>query len=409
VTAPSARPEGSDGDVSGGLPLLDDGKAAARDPRRRRPLARRWRVAGPALLVLGLGAIGFLAANRDGPGLRTAGTGPVATAPGAGARPSVPPGWTDVLALGRLRPEGGIVAVGMPFGAGDARIERLLVTEGDMVARGDLLATLDSRRQYEAAVTTARDTLSVRRAALAQTVVQIRAAEAETRAALDSARASLRAAESALARTRELQARGSAAAVALEEALATADRARAEVGRLGATLERYAPGSDGVPVDVAAARTDVAAAEAALARATQDLERAEVHAPRAGRILDVAVREGERAPAGGLLRLGETERMEAELEVFQSMVAGVEVGQPVSMSSDALGGRPLTGRVVRIGTVVGRQSITADDPAANTDARVVVVIVALDPPSSARAARLVGLEIVARISPSGATTAGGSR
>jgi HlyD family secretion protein len=53
--------------------------------------------------------------------------------------------------------------------------------------------------------------------------------------------------------------------------------------------------------------------------------------------------------------------------------------------------------VSRIGTLVGRQSVTADDPAANTDARVLLVTVALDDGSSARAARFVNLEVVARI------------
>jgi HlyD family secretion protein len=66
----------------------------------------------------------------------------------------------------------------------------------------------------------------------------------------------------------------------------------------------------------------------------------------------------------------------------------------------------LLGRVARIGTIVGRQSVTADDPAANTDARVVSVIVELDQASSARAAMFAGLEVVARISVSGNSTGG---
>jgi HlyD family secretion protein len=48
----------------------------------------------------------------------------------------------DVLALGRLRPRDGIVAVGLPAGTGDARIEKLVVAPGDVVAEGALLAVL---------------------------------------------------------------------------------------------------------------------------------------------------------------------------------------------------------------------------------------------------------------------------
>jgi DevC protein len=151
-------------------------------------------------------------------------------------------------------------------------------------------------------------------------------------------------------------------------------------------------------VDIAVATADLAAAEAAVEQARSDLDRARVLAPRDGTIIDVAARTGERPPADGLLQMGDTARMEAELEVFQTMVPRVAVGQDVSLVSGVLGAEPLTGTVARIGTLVGRQSVTADDPAANTDARVLLVTVALDEASSARAARYVNLEVVARIS-----------
>jgi HlyD family secretion protein len=53
--------------------------------------------------------------------------------------------------------------------------------------------------------------------------------------------------------------------------------------------------------------------------------------------------------------------------------------------------------VERVGLLVGRQNLVSDDTAANTDARVVEVLVRLDPDSSARAAGLSNLEAVARI------------
>ena len=63
-----------------------------------------------------------------------------------------------------------------------------------------------------------------------------------------------------------------------------------------------------------------------------------------------------------------------------------------------MGDAPLSGQVTQISSLVGRQSVTADDPAANTDARVVRVIVGLDEASSARAAHFISLEVVGRIS-----------
>ena len=57
----------------------------------------------------------------------------------------------------------------------------------------------------------------------------------------------------------------------------------------------------------------------------------------------------------------------------------------------------LTGIVSAIGLKIGRQSITSEDPAVNTDARVVDVIVTLDAASSERTSGLTNLETVVRI------------
>jgi HlyD family secretion protein len=62
----------------------------------------------------------------------------------------------------------------------------------------------------------------------------------------------------------------------------------------------------------------------------------------------------------------------------------------------------LRGRVDSIGLTVGRQGLISDDAAANADARVIRVLVALDGASSSLAARFTGLEAVARVD----TTAG---
>jgi HlyD family secretion protein len=306
-----------------------------------------------------------------------------------------------------LQPAGGIVSVALPQGSGDARIDQIMVAAGDNVAKGDVLAVLDSLALFEAALTTAESTLSIRRAALAQARVQVAATETELRAQLRGAEASLAAAERELARVRSLLERGTTTQAILEDAERATDIARADLDRLRALLTRYQPGPDGLQVDIAIAMADHDAAAAAVAQARRDLDRARVLAPQGGTIIDVAARAGERSPADGLLRMGDTARMEAELEVFQTMVPRVVVGQAVSLFSGVLGDDPLTGTVARIGTLVGRQSVTADDPSANTDARVLLVTVALDAASSARAAAYINLEVVARIAVASDTTGKG--
>ena len=404
----TASDQNGDVNGSGQLPLLDNGKdrsfsASATRSRLSWPL----RIAG-FVLILFLG--GFVGLYFQGPALRAAFDW-TSLEPGAGARQPIAVAVDrvpsperiaamavgDVVALGRLQPEGGIVSVALPQGAGDARIDRIMVAEGDRVAEGDVLAVLDSLALFEAALTSAESNLAIRRAALAQTRVQVAATEAELRAQTQGAEATLAAAERELARVNSLFDRGTTTLAILEDAQRAADTARADLDRLRALLTRYQPGPDGLQVDIAVAAADLAAAEAAAQQAWRDLDRARVLAPRDGTVIEVAARAGERPPADGLVRMGDTARMEAELEVFQTMVPRVVVGQAVSLVSGVLGDDPLTGAVARIGTLVGRQSVTADDPAANTDARVLLVTVVLDEASSARAAAFVNLEVVARI------------
>jgi HlyD family secretion protein len=68
----------------------------------------------------------------------------------------------------------------------------------------------------------------------------------------------------------------------------------------------------------------------------------------------------------------------------------------VRLDSPALA-TPLKATVERVGLEVERQSVLASDPAANTDARVVRVLVRIDAPDRDRAARLSGLEVTGRI------------
>ena len=396
------------------LPLLDNGKVQSSSKQSGIGRASWSLRTAFVLLLLLIG--GVLGLYFQGPALRAVFDWTMLE-PGAGARqPIALPvdrvpsaervaamAMGDVVALGRLQPARGIVSVALPQGAGDARIERILVAEGDIVAEGAVLAVLDSLVLYEAALTSAESTLAIRRAALAQVRVQVEATEAELRAQSRGAETTLAAAMRELARASSLFDRGATTQAIREDAERAVDAARADLDRLVASLTRYQPGPDGQQVDIAVAMADLAAAEAAVEQARRDLNRARVLAPRSGTIIEVGARAGERPPADGLLRMGDTARMEAELEVFQTMVPRVAVGQPVSLVSGVLGDDPLTGTVSRISTLVGRQSVTADDPAANTDARVLTVTVTLDEASSARAAAYVNLEVVARIAVAAST------
>jgi HlyD family secretion protein len=302
----------------------------------------------------------------------------------------------DVVALGRIIPRGDVISVATPSGAGDARIAELRVSVGDVVDAGDILAVLDNLPQLQSAVSSAEAALNVRAATLNQTRAATTASRAEAQASLERAQASADVAQLELDRVTELFERGVTTRAVLDQTIAAATESARDVERAQATLSRYATGSEIVQADIAVAEANLQAARAALASAQQDLDRAYVRAPEHGKVLDIIVRAGERPGTAGIIDLGDTSQMTVEAEVYQTMIGRVTIGDPVIVTADAFT-QDLTGTVTAIGLEIGRQSITSDDPAANTDARVVDVIVTLDPASSAIAAPFTNLEAVVRI------------
>lgn len=303
---------------------------------------------------------------------------------------------SDVIGLARLMPTGDVSIVAAPYGAGDARISEILVAVGEVAEKGAPVARLDNAPALEGAVLTAKANLSIREAALLQTRAAVQASRDEAQAALDQARISAAEAETSLKRTDDLFVRGVATQEALDATRAAAESARSAVTRAEATLARFAALQLDAQPDVIVATRNVEASRAELARATLDLQRALVVAPISGAILDVNATPGERPPPDGIMQMGDTSRMVAEVEIWQDRIARVSVGQPVELISSALG-RTLQGRVDSIGMTVGRQGLISDDAAENKDARVIRVMVALDEASSDIAARFTNLEVIARI------------
>jgi HlyD family secretion protein len=313
---------------------------------------------------------------------------------------------TDVVGLARIMPRGDVSIVAAPYGAGDARVAEIRVAIGDRVERGEVLARLDNRQALESAVLLAEANLAVREATLLQTRAAVEASRAEAQAGLDQVRATEREARASLQRAEELFQRGVATSAVLDAARNAAENAVQAVARAEATLARFSAVALEEQPDVVVAARNVEAAEADLSRARLDLSRAEVVAPIAGTILDIRATPGQRPPGDGIMDMGDTSQMMAEVEIWQDRIAAVAAGQPVELAALALP-RPLRGRVESVGLTVGRQGLISDDAAANADARVIRVLVALDADSSILAGRFTGLEAVARIDTTATARSGG--
>lgn len=390
-------------DASLPLPVARPAASASPAPRRR----RRWLLVLLVPVLMFSGAViglyfqppalrGFYALT----GLRPGGgaTYPIALPPDIELPRDMAETMraTDVLGLARLLPHGDLSPVAAPYGAGDARLAEILVTEGARVDKGAVVARLDNHDVLHSAVLQAEAALAIREAALMQTRAAVQSSRDEAQATLDQMRAAAADATTQRQRTEELLARAAATRATLDAQLAAERQALAAVAKAEATLARFTTVALDDQPDVVVAQRNLQAAQADLDRARRDMGRAEVLAPITGTVLDITATPGARPPAEGIMLIGDTSVMMAEAEIWQDRISQVAVGQPVELASTALG-RTFHGRVQSIGLIVGRQGLVADDTAANTDARVVRVMVALDAASSTQAAGFTNLEVIARI------------
>ncbi len=302
----------------------------------------------------------------------------------------------QIIGLGILLPEGDIRTVAPPFGAADARIAKLFVEEGDLVKAGDKLASLDNEANLRAIIQNAMSTVSLRRATLAQIRNSILLSQREATASLARAKSALQNAQADFDRTQKLFERGFTTNSVLDSKLSTRDQAEGEVSKLKATLARFSAKSIEDQPDVVVASRNLDAALSDLSRAQGDLSKSQVVAPTGGTILNIHVRAGERPSANGILDIGNIAKMTAEIEIYQTDIAQVSLGARVNLKADALP-NALNGKITKIGLEVGRQKLVDSDPAANTDARVITVTVALDEASSKAAKRYTNLQVLARI------------
>jgi HlyD family secretion protein len=307
-----------------------------------------------------------------------------------------------VVGLGYLEPASTVVRVGAAGGTGAmaAKIGTLAVAEGEMVAAGQVLATLDTVPRLAAQMAASEAQVRLKRLQFERQRVDLASTLAARRAARDRARAEFVVAKGEYERQRALLSNSVVSRASYDRALrdyvnemATGEETDAAFARIAATVA----GPDGAPgmqIDLAVTQAELASAEADLAVARASLAEAIIRAPFAGRILSLKARAGEQIGSDGLLEMGDVAHMRAVVEVYQTDIARVAVDASVLLRADALP-VPIRGRVERIGAAVQRQTVVNNDPAAATDARVVPVFVALDAEASRMVAGLSRLQVQA--------------
>jgi len=305
---------------------------------------------------------------------------------------SEPTGSPNVVAaLGRLEPWTELINLGA--GAGPDRLESLFVERGDGFKKGDVLGYLDGYAEQMAQ----RDVLRA----------QLDEAKARQKAETDVSRARLRAAEGNRQRVLEVwphRIAAQEAKVAGLEAKKALDLVKDILAAREYLLELKqqfdAEKADAeVQIDIAQASVDRVQSEFPIASLERQITAAETRAKRLTlygpcdcRVLNIRVKPGEEVGTGPILVVGDTERMRAVAEVYETNIARVRVGQLAEISSRALP-KPIKGRVVRIGNMVFKNDILNVDPAARADARVVEVWIDLDLDESGLVKELTNLTV----------------
>lgn len=385
------------------LPLLDDGKAEPLQPK----LFQLPRIQKLALIpiIIGLVALGGVIGMYFQPpglqfifrftGLEPGGgtTHPLAIA--SDPKREVPAQENlSVKALGRLMPYDDVTFVAPPFGAGDARVAKILVREGQYVDADEIIAVLDNLDQLQSAMNVAAANLGVAEATLAQTESLVGSSFRDLIAERDSAAEVARIAVRDHQRVSELYQQNLVSITEFEQSALGVTKANKALDQANAQFDRIAGGEHQTDIQLALSQLNLATSD--LERTKTEFQKAYVRAPKSGTIIRLHVRIGERPSSLGIASLGMTDAMQAELEVYQTDIVNVPLGAKVQLTSPALVS-PLHGTVSKIGMEVERQSIVGASPAANLDARIIRVVVDLDRESSLLAQSLTGLEVTATV------------
>lgn len=282
-------------------------------------------------------------------------------------------------------------------------VTRVLVRDYAIVAPDQLLALIDDDI-YRARVAQARANLEVQLAALANSRQAHRARAAGINgqdAALADASAQLSRAKADMARALDLVADGSISirerdqtAAALAQAEANLRRATANATIAEEDLRTVDVGRDGL-----SAQVDVARAQLRLAEI--DLLHTIIRAPEGGQTGEIHVRLGQFVTNGtALMELVPRERW-IIAQYKESQTYRMAVGQPASFTVDALDGRRLTGRIVRISPATGWEfAVLKPDNATGNFVKVpqrLGVLIAIDRGQELADRLRPGMSVVTRI------------
>jgi HlyD family secretion protein len=275
---------------------------------------------------------------------------------------------------------------------GPARINELLVVEGDKVKKGQIVAKLES-------VQAAAD-VAAQRAAVGSSEAESSASEAGLRAAdetittamatLERMKADAERARVDFERTEKLW---NEKLIARQEydtrrsALASAD---AGVKEAEARIAQEKARRQQIAAQLNAQQRRVSQVQANLRRASDVLDKYNVYSPIDGVVTNLPVRVGEtvvpgiqNSPTSTIMTVADISLITAEVKVDETDIVNVKLGQTADITIDAMPNRTFKGRVIEIGnTAILRSTGVAasQSTVSSQEAKDFKVVVALNAP-----------------------------
>jgi HlyD family secretion protein len=257
---------------------------------------------------------------------------------------------TSVSALGTLEPIGDVHVLAGPMTqlGGAPRIKSITVSEGDRVTRNQVLATFDNSPQ-------------------------VLAEQNRIVANIESKKSEIKILKQQTKRFEQLTATGSFPVAELEEKKVRLAGFQSQLQELMGTLKTSNE------------------------RLFSDTV---IRSPINGVVLKVNGRVGERAKETGVIEIGNITQMQAVIEVDETDISSIRIGQPVTITSEnGAFSTILKGTVSSIGLKATARQKVGQDPggAPDSSVRVIDVRLNLDLKSSREARNLTGVKVMAVI------------
>jgi HlyD family secretion protein len=303
---------------------------------------------------------------------------------------------------GRVEPASEDIKIGSEL---SGRLKTVNVEEGDVIRSGQVMAELENA-DYRAQVESARANIVAKAAMLRKVINGARLQErAEAWSSVNEAKAVMENARSELRRRQQLFA---AAVISREELERYAREADVAKAKYDAAVEQHALVDDHArEEDQSFAEADLQLAEGQLAEAEARYEKTFIRSPIAGTVLRKHHRSGESVSNSStapdpILTIGDRKTLRVRVDVDETDVSKVRVGQSTYVTADAFGQQKFWGHVVRVGQQLGPKNVRTDEPTEKVDTKILETLVELDPNTNLPD----GLRVDAFIVPDGGEVAG---